>query len=117
MAYNIELAKRVGAALSYRKDLVEKKMMGGLTFMLNDKMAAGIINDDLMIRVMPEKYEALLALPHTKQMDFTGRVLKGFIQVEPPGFESEEQLQALLEYGIEFAEKGELKNPKKKKAK
>lgn len=115
MAYNIELAKRVSAALSYRKDLVEKKMMGGLTFMLNDKMVAGIIKEDLMVRVMPTQYDYILSLPHTKQMDFTGRVLKGFIRVEPPGFETEEQLQAWLEYGIEFADKGELKKPKKKK--
>lgn len=84
--------------------------------MLNGKMAAGILKDDLMVRVMPERYEQVLALPHTKKMDFTGRVLKGFVQVEPQGFESASQLQALLEYGIEFADKGQLKTPKKKKA-
>lgn len=116
MAYNQELAKRIGDALAFRSDLVEKKMMGGLTFMLNDKMAVGIMKDDLMVRVMPDKYEQALALPHSKQMDFTGRVLKGFVQVEPQGFESEAQLQAWLEYGIEFADKGQLKTPKKKKA-
>ena len=116
MAYSEDLAKRIGHALAFRTDLVEKKMFGGLAFMINGKMSVGIIKDELMVRVVSEKYEAALQLPHAKAMDFTGRVMKGFVQVEEPGFETEEQLQYWLETGIEFAEKVEIKKPKRKKA-
>ncbi len=116
MAYSEDLAKRISFALNYRSDVVEKKMFGGLAYLINGKMSVGIIKDELMVRVIPELYEATLQLPFAKAMNFTGRIMKGFIQVERPGFETEEQLQDWLETGIEFAEKAEIKKPKRKKA-
>ncbi|MCF8244942.1 MAG: TfoX/Sxy family protein [Saprospiraceae bacterium] len=116
MAYCEDLAKRISFALNYRTDVVEKKMFGGLAYMINGKMSVGIIKDELMVRVIPAQYEAALQLPFAKEMDFTGRVMKGFVQVEKPGFETEEQLQEWLETGIEFAQKAEIKKPKRKKA-
>lgn len=116
MAFDTQLAESIRLALAHRIDVVEKKMMGGLTFMVNDKMSVGIIKDNLLVRVLPSKYEETLALPFAKPMQFTGRIMKGFIQVEPPGFETEEQLQFWVETGIEFAEKGVLKSPKKRKS-
>ncbi len=115
MAYDTDLANRISAALRHRNDVEEKKMMGGLTYMVNEKMSVGIIKDNLLVRVLPSKYEEMLALPFSKPMQFTGRIMKGFVQVEPPGFETEEQLQFWVETGIEFAEKGVLKSPKKQK--
>ncbi len=114
MAYSEDLAKRISHALAYRTDCEAKKMFGGLAYMLNGKMSVGIIKDELMVRVIPEKYEAALQMPHAREMNFTGRVMKGFVQVGAGGFETEEQLQHWLETGIEFAEKAEIKKPKKK---
>ncbi|MBI1227915.1 MAG: hypothetical protein GC192_21975 [Bacteroidetes bacterium] len=116
MAYSEELAKRIRPALAHRTDVEEKKMFGGLAFMVNGKMAVGIIKDQLMIRVVPNKYETLLEMPHTKPMDFTGRIMKGFVQIEESGLETEAQLQQWVETGIEFADLVEVKKPKHKKA-
>src|SRR5439155_7261475 len=63
----------------------EKHMFGGLSFMLNNKMACGVVGDELMIRVGPDAYERALAKPHARPMDFTGKPMRGYIFVEPGG--------------------------------
>ena len=104
MAYNESLADRVRNALGARADLEEKKMFGGLAFMYKGKMAVGIVKDDLMVRVVASKYEAALEKPHCREMDFTGRPMKGFLFVGPEGFDSDRQLEEWVGLGIEFAE-------------
>lgn len=115
MPYDELLAKRIRNVLTpYQKHLEEKKMMGGLCFMYKGKMSCGIVKEDLMIRVIHEKYESSLELPHCRVMDFTGKVLKGFLYVDKEGIRTEEQLRSWLNLGIEFVDKQgpEAKNKK-----
>ena len=82
MAYDEGLAQRVREALSDRRGLSEKKMFGGLCFLVNGNMACGIVRDELMVRIGPAAYDHALAEPEAREMDFTGRALKGFVYVE-----------------------------------
>ncbi len=85
MAFDEGLAQRIRKVLAGRGDVVEKKMFGGLAFMVGGHMAFGIVKDDLMIRVGPEGFAAAMQRPHTRPMDFTGRPSKGMIYVGPEG--------------------------------
>lgn len=77
MPYNKELAKRVRKILSQEKDLTEKRMFGGLSFLLNGRMCCGVLRDDLVVRIGPKEYQQALEEPHARPMDFTGRPLRG----------------------------------------
>jgi TfoX/Sxy family transcriptional regulator of competence genes len=96
MAYDEAVAKRVGRVLAKHGKIAEKKMFGGMAFMLRGHMGCGVLGDKLMIRVGPENYEEALSQPHVRKMDFTGRPLKGFIYVEPAGFSSDKDLKAWI---------------------
>jgi TfoX/Sxy family transcriptional regulator of competence genes len=78
-AYNEILAQRIREALATQPKVEEKKMMGGLTFMVNGKMCAGILRDDLMARIDPEVYETVLTKKGCREMDFAGKPMKGFV--------------------------------------
>ncbi|MBI2687260.1 MAG: TfoX/Sxy family protein [Acidobacteria bacterium] len=82
--------------------LTEKRMFGGLGFMVNGNMACGIIGDKLMVRVGPPAHDAALAEPHTSPMDFTGRPMTGYIYVHPPGTATAAALQKWARMGAEF---------------
>lgn len=115
MPYDELLAKRIRNILTpYQKHLEEKKMIGGLCFMYKGKMSCGIVKENLMVRVVREKYEPSLKKPHCRVMDFTGKVLKGFLYVDKEGIQTEKQLRSWLELGIEFVDK---QAPKTKKTK
>lgn len=103
MAFDQELAERLRIAVAGHKDVLEKKMFGGLAIMYRGKMAVGIVKEELMVRVVSEKMEANLALPHVRPMDFTGKAMKEMVFVEPEGFATEEQLQHWVELGFEHA--------------
>ena len=103
MAYDEELAERIRRALAGRKGLSEKKMFGGIAFMLRGNMACGIVRDQLMVRVGPERYDDALARPHARPMDFTGRPMKGMVYVGPEGLRSDADLAGWLRRGVEFA--------------
>lgn len=106
MAYNEELAKRVRATLEpLSENIEEKKMFGGLAFMFKGKMSCGVVKDDLMIRVVEEKYEARLKSKGTREMDFTGKALKNFLFVRPDAIITEEKLTEWINLGIEHAER------------
>lgn len=104
MAYNEALADRIRVVLGARGGVEEKKMFGGIAFMYKGKMAMGIVKDDLMVRVVASKYESSLEKPHCREMDFTGRPMKGFLFVGPEGFDTDRQLEEWVGLGIEFAE-------------
>lgn len=114
MAYNEALAERVWAALGGREGLIEQKMFGGVAFMLGGNMLAGIVGDDLMVRVGPERYEEALAQPHARPMDFTGRPMKGIVYVGPGGYATGEALQRWVELGAQFVLSLPAKTPKTK---
>lgn len=104
MAYNEMLADRIRLVLGAREGLEEKKMFGGIAFLYKGKMACGIVKDELMVRVVDAKYETALEKPHCREMDFTGRPMKGFLFVGPEGFDTDRQLEEWVGLGIEFAE-------------
>jgi len=103
MAYDETVAKRVRSALGKTPDVVEKRMFGGIAFMLRGNMCCGVIGDRLMLRVGPDAYQAALSRPHSKAMDFTGKPMKGLVYVEPAGFASSRDLKAWIERAMKFA--------------
>ena len=103
MAYDEKLAERVRRALSGREGLSERKMFGGIAYMLDGNMFCGIVKDQLMVRVGPERYDDALARPHAAPMDFTGRAMRGMVYVEPEGCRSDEVLQWWVGQGLAFA--------------
>ncbi len=103
MAYDSKLADRVRMALEGHPGLAEKRMFGGIAFMLNGNMCCGVINDDLMVRVGPEGFEEALAQPHARPMDFTGRPMTGFVFVGPEGTQTESTVEKWILRGVAFA--------------
>lgn len=102
MAYNLKLAERIRDQLD-GMPYVEKKMFGGVGYLLHGNMACGVIKDDLIVRVDPQEQPALLKKPHVKLFDMTGRPMKGWLVVEPDGIKTAKQLGAWVKRGIEFA--------------
>jgi hypothetical protein len=94
MAYEETVAQRVREVFGERPDLVEKKMFGGIAFMLSGHMCCGVVEDRLMARVGPHQYEEALAHAHAHEMDFTGKSLKGFVFVAPEGFATDAELES-----------------------
>jgi TfoX/Sxy family transcriptional regulator of competence genes len=106
MSYNQSLADRVRNLMNpFKSNISEKHMFGGLAFLYKDKMSCGIINDELMVRVVSDKYEKLLKHPHTRNMDFTGKIMREFLFVEAEAIQSDEELMNWINLGIEHAEK------------
>jgi hypothetical protein len=103
LAYDEGLAQRIREALDARADLTERKMFGGLCFMLGGNMACGVVGEELMVRVGPDAYAECLAGPHAREMDFTGRALKGMVYVGVQGLEDDHDLSAWVEQGASFA--------------
>ena len=103
MAYDEELAERVRQALGGQDGVVEKKMFGGLAFMLHGNMSVGVEKDRLTVRVGAERYQEALARPHARPMDFTGRPMKGFVYVPPEALQTDAALQEWVQMGVEFA--------------
>ena len=102
MAYDEQLAACVRELLKGYLVLVEKKMFGGLAYLLQGKMFAGILNRDLVVRVGPDANDEALREPHTRPMDFTGRPMKGYIYVSPVGTKTAAQLRKWLARGQTF---------------
>ena len=103
MAYSESSAERIRKRMQKNSGFVEKKMFGGICFLLNGNMACGILNDDIIVRVGKDAYEDCLALPHTRQFDITGRPMTGWVMVSPEGYHSDANLKAWLQKGIDFA--------------
>jgi hypothetical protein len=89
--------------LARRKGITEKKMFGGLAFMLHGKIFCGVLKDDLAVRVGPERYEKALSRAPARPMDFTGRPLKGYVFVGPGGLKTDKMLGKWIDEGLEFA--------------
>jgi len=102
MAYDEQEGFRIREALAAQSGVSERKMFGGLAFMVNGHMCCGLTNDNLMVRVGPEQYEDCLAQPFAREMDFTGRPMKGMIYVDPDGYHSDKDLKAWVDRGLAF---------------
>ena len=103
MAYDEGLAQRVREMLADQPDLEEKKMFGGIAFMLQGNVACGLTQDNFMVRVGPEEYEAALARRHARPMDFTGKPMKGWVYVDSDGYTEDEDLAEWVSMGIAYA--------------
>jgi TfoX/Sxy family transcriptional regulator of competence genes len=111
MAYDEHLAERISGVLKEKGTSFEtRNMMGGLCYMINDKMALGIIKDSLMIRIDPELYEQSLKKKGVRHMDFTGKVLKGFLLVDPLAIDMQKDLEYWIQLCLDF-------NPRAKSSK
>jgi len=104
MAFDERLAARVQKALAPRRNVTERKMFGGVCYLLDGHMACGIVDNKLMVRGAAEDTAAWLRTPHVKPMDFTGRPLKGFVYVEHGGTKTAAQLKQWIERAAAFAE-------------
>jgi TfoX/Sxy family transcriptional regulator of competence genes len=102
LSYDPEAAERVSQLLSGRGDVVEKKMVGGLSFLVNGNMCCGITGTALMVRVGATGREQALREPHVRPMQFGGRALSGFICVEPAGFAADDALAGWVQRGLDF---------------
>jgi hypothetical protein len=103
VAYDEGLAERVRDLLVVREGFSERKMFGGIGFMLGGNMACGVSGDELMVRLDPEEGSKALAEEHVRVFDMTGRPMKGWILVGPEGTVSDEDLAGWVDAGADFA--------------
>lgn len=111
LGYDEKTAERVRRILSGRRDVVEKKMVGGLSFMVGGRMCCGLTSTAFMVRVGPEAYEHALAQPHVRPMEFAGRRLAGFVYVEAGGYRTDTALAKCVQRGIDFVSTLPAKGP------
>jgi TfoX/Sxy family transcriptional regulator of competence genes len=103
LSYDLEAAERVRRLLSGRSDVVEKKMVGGLSFLVNGNMCCGVTGAALMVRVGAESRDQSLREPHVRPMLFAGRALSGFVCIEPAGYAADDALASWVQRGLDFA--------------
>jgi TfoX/Sxy family transcriptional regulator of competence genes len=103
MAYDKSLAERTAAIIARtHNDVEEKKMFGGLCFMVNGKMCVGVESKRLMVRLDPTRYDEALQKEGCRPMDFTGRVMKGYVFVDIDALITDEQLEYWIALALEF---------------
>ncbi len=103
MAFDEDLAARVRKVLGSRGEVTERRMFGGLTFLVRGHMCCGVLNDDLVVRVGPDGYAEALARAGARPMDFTGRPLAGFVYVGPKGYRTGQALARWVWAAAKFA--------------
>ena len=103
MAYDQALADRARAVISLREDVVERKMFGGIAWMVGGNMACGVLGDELIVRLAPEEAERALAEPHTREFDFTGRPMRSIVMVAPAATADDDDLAGWVDAGADFA--------------
>jgi TfoX/Sxy family transcriptional regulator of competence genes len=102
MAYSEALADRIRQAFGGRRGLVEKKMFGGVGFLLHGNLCVGVWKTSLIVRLDPTDAQDLLKQPHVRVFDITGRPMKGWLLVEAEGLESDQQLTEWIEQAVAF---------------
>ena len=102
MAYNENLANRIRDRLAELPSVEEKEMMGGLTFMVNDKMCVGIIKDEMMCRIDPGFHEKAVEMKGCRTMDFTKRPMKGYVMVDETGMKTKQEFNYWINLALEF---------------
>jgi len=113
MAYDKNIAKRIREQLANLPVIEEKEMMGGLTFMVNNKMCLGVIKDEMMCRIDPEIHETLVEMTGCRTMDFTKRPMIGYVLIENSGMRTQKEFEYWIDLALEFNKKA--KSSKKKK--
>jgi TfoX/Sxy family transcriptional regulator of competence genes len=103
MAYDETLAQRVRDILKQKEGINEIEMFGGIGFLFNGNMVCGILNNDLIIRIGPQKYEQYLEHPHTRKFNITGRAMRGWLMISDRKLTSEKDLLDWVQQGLDFA--------------
>ena len=116
MAYNHQIADRIRERFIHSSNLIEKEMMGGLAFMLNDKMCVGVVKDELMCRIDPDLFEEVLEKPGCRPMDFTGKPMKGWVFVSQDAISKNKELDYWISLALAYNAKAKksTKKPAKK---
>jgi TfoX/Sxy family transcriptional regulator of competence genes len=102
MAFDELFAARIRDALRRKRGVEEKKMFGGVGYLLNGNMLVGVWKDSLIVRLDPDEYDETLLEPHVREFDITGRAMKGWVLVEPEGVKDDDQLKGWIEQAIKF---------------
>jgi TfoX/Sxy family transcriptional regulator of competence genes len=102
MAFDAGLADRIRLVLPPNRGISERKMFGGLAFMMHGHMFCGVVKSDLMLRLGEGGTATALLRPYTRPMDFTGRPLKSMIYVEARGLDSDESLRSWVESALKY---------------
>jgi TfoX/Sxy family transcriptional regulator of competence genes len=102
MAFSDALAERIRQRLARRRNVEEKKMFGGVGFLLNGNMLVGVWKDSLIVRLGPDDGDEALLEPHVKEFDITGRAMRGWVLVKPGGIEGDDQLSAWIQRALKF---------------
>jgi TfoX/Sxy family transcriptional regulator of competence genes len=102
MPSNEKTAERVRVLVKRRKGVSEKKMFGGVGFLLDGNMCVGVWKESLILRIGPNAYEEALEQPFTKEFDITGRAMTGWVMVSPEGFAEEDELKSWIEAAVKF---------------
>ncbi|MGZ3932706.1 MAG: TfoX/Sxy family protein [Bacteroidia bacterium] len=102
MAYNETLAGRIRESLVQLPKVEEKKMFGGVCFMVNDKMCIGVVGDEMMCRIGPEAEEKALEKTGCRPMDFTGRPMKGYVYVSDEGMRTKKNFEYWINLRLDF---------------
>jgi TfoX/Sxy family transcriptional regulator of competence genes len=102
MAFSETLAERIRQRLARRKKVVERKMFGGVGFLLNGNLLVGVWKDSLIVRLGPDEGAEALLEPHVREFDITGRPMKGWIMVEPEGVTGDDQLKGWVQRAVKF---------------
>lgn len=113
MAYNYELADRIREHLEFHQGVIEKEMMGGLTFMVNDKMCIGVIKDEMMCRINPNLHENAIEKVGCRTMDFTKRQMKGYVMIDSTAMKTIKEFDYWISLSLDFNKIA--KSSKKKK--
>ena len=115
MAYDEDVARRIREAVSSQDGVSERKMFGGLCFMINGNMFAGVMGNELMLRIGAERFDEALSQPFARPMDFSSRPMVGMVYVAPGGFESDDALSSWLSQALAFAASMPAKAPGEKR--
>jgi hypothetical protein len=102
MAFNESLAARIRRALGRKKGIEEKRMFGGVGYLLNGNLLVGVWKNSLCVRLGPEQAEEALPEPHVREFDITGRPMKGWVLVGPEGAQGDDQLQGWILRALKF---------------
>ncbi len=102
MAFTEALAERIRQRLARRKHVEEKKMFGGVGFLLNGNLLVGVWKESLVVRLGEEEGQEALKEPHVKEFDITGKPMRNWVLVGPEGIQNDEQLSAWIQRAVKF---------------
>jgi TfoX/Sxy family transcriptional regulator of competence genes len=114
MAYDQNLADRIREQIQDLDGIVEKKMFGGLSFLLWDKMFVGVIKDEMMCRIDPAKYEEVLEKQGCHEMLFTGKPMKGWISIDDSGLKTISDFRYWIDLAVDYNQHAKASKKKKK---